>query len=167
MNLHDLFGTGPNLTTLQMAVRSFVMFFVALALIRIAGMRIFGKKTAFDNVLSIMLGAILARGVIGATPFFSTVVASAVMIIIHKILAFLALKYVWGGKIVKGIHRPLYKDGQFNRRNMEITAISKDDIMEGVRMHLNSNSLDIVDEAFIEKNGQVSVTRKQKSPGNN
>src|SRR5215831_5355873 len=69
MNLHDLFGTGPNLTTLQMAVRSFVMFFIALALIRIGGMRIFGKKTAFDNVLSIMLGAILARGVIGATPF--------------------------------------------------------------------------------------------------
>ena len=167
MNIHDLFGTGPNLTTLQMAVRSFVMFFIALALIRIAGMRIFGKKTAFDNVLSIMLGAILARGVIGATPFFATVVASAVMIIIHKVLAFLALKYVWVGKIVKGIHRPLYKDGQFNRRNMEITAISKDDIMEGVRMHLNSNSLEAVDEAFIEKNGQVSVTRKKKLHADN
>jgi uncharacterized membrane protein YcaP (DUF421 family) len=143
------------------------MFFIALALIRFGGMRIFGKKTAFDNVLSIMLGAILARGVIGATPFFSTAVACAVMIIIHKVLAFLALKYVWVGKIVKGIHRPLYKDGEFNRRNMKITAISKDDIMEGVRMQINSNTLDVVEEVFIEKNGQVSVVRKQKMPANN
>lgn len=167
MNIHDLFGSGSNLTTLQMAVRSFVMFFIALALIRIGGMRIFGKRTAFDNVLSIMLGAVLARGIVGSTPFFSTIVIAGVMIIIHKILAVLAVNHVWVGKLVKGIHRPLYQNGEFNRRNMEISTISRDDIMEGVRMHLNSNSLDVVDEAFIEKNGQVSVTRKQKMPGDN
>ena len=77
MDIKELFGSGEHLTALQMAVRAFIMFFITLALIRFGGMRIFGKKTAFDNILVIMLGAILARGVVGASPFFSTVAASA------------------------------------------------------------------------------------------
>ncbi len=160
MDLHSLFGSGEHLTALQMGVRSFIMFFIALALIRIGGMRIFGKKTAFDNILVIMLGAILARGVVGASPFFSTVAAAAVMVIVHKILALLALKHIWVGKIVKGIHRSLYKNGEMNTRNMRIATISKDDLMEGVRLQINSNSLEDVKEAYIEKNGQVSIIEK-------
>jgi len=160
MDIKELFGTGEHLTALQMAVRAFVMFFITLALIRFAGMRIFGKRTAFDNILVIMLGAILARGVVGASPFFSTVAACAVMVVVHKILALLALKYVWVGKIVKGIHRTLYKDGALNTKNMRIAAISKDDLMEGVRMQIHRNSLDEVKEAYIEKNGHVSIIEK-------
>jgi uncharacterized membrane protein YcaP (DUF421 family) len=162
MDIKELFGSGEQLTALQMSVRAFIMFFIALALIRFGGMRIFGKKTAFDNILVIMLGAVLARGVVGASPFFSTVAASAIMVIIHKILALLALKYIWVGKVVKGIHRSLYKNGEMNARNMRIAAISKDDLMEGVRMQINSNSLDDVKEAYIEKNGQVSVIENKK-----
>src|SRR5436853_1529747 len=101
MDINNLFGSGEQLTPLQMGARAFIMFFITLALIRIGGMRIFGKKTAFDNILVIMLGAVLARGVVGASPFFSTVAAAAVMVIIHKILALLAMKYIWIGKIVK------------------------------------------------------------------
>ncbi|HEV8286307.1 MAG TPA: YetF domain-containing protein [Chitinophagaceae bacterium] len=160
MNITELFGSGESLTALQMGVRSFVMFFITLALIRIAGMRIFGKKTAFDNILVIMLGAILARGVVGASPFFSTVAAATVMVIVHKILAILAMKHVWVGKIVKGIHRSLYKNGEINWKNMRIASISKDDLMEGVRLEINSDSLNDVKEAVIEKNGQVSVIKE-------
>jgi uncharacterized membrane protein YcaP (DUF421 family) len=160
MNIHELFGSGQQLTPLQMGVRAFIMFFIALALIRLGGMRIFGKKTAFDNILVIMLGAVLARGVVGASPFFSTVIASAVMVAIHRILAWLAMKHIWVGMIVKGYRRSLYKNGQYNLKNMQITAISKDDLMEGVRLQINSNTLDDVREAYIEKNGQVSIIKK-------
>ena len=160
MNINELFGSGENLTALQMAVRSFIMFFIALALIRLGGMRIFGKKTAFDNILVIMLGAILARGIVGASPFFSAVAAAAVMVVIHKILAWLAMKHIWIGMIVKGYRRSLYKNGEYNLKNMRITSISKDDLMEGVRLEINSNNLDEVQEVYIEKNGQVSVVKK-------
>ena len=162
MDINELFGNGQNLTALQMGVRAFIMFFIALALIRIGGMRIFGKKTAFDNILVIMLGAVLARGVVGASPFFSTVSAAAVMVVIHKILALLAMKYIWIGKIVKGIHRSLYKNGEMNLKNMRIATISRDDLMEGVRLQIHSNNLDDVKEAYIEKNGEVSVVENKQ-----
>jgi len=85
-----------------------------------------------------------------------------VMVVIHKILALLAMRYIWVGKIVKGIHRSLYKNGELNWKNMNVSTISKDDLMEGVRLQINSNSLEDVKEAYIEKNGQVSVIENKK-----
>ena len=160
MNIADIFGSGEDLSPTQMAVRAFVMFFIALMLIRLAGMRIFGIKTAFDNILVIMLGAILSRGIVGASPFFSTVAAAAAMIVVHKFLAWLAMKYEWVGKIVKGYRHSLYHDGVMREDNLRRTAVSKDDLMEGVRLEINKNSLDEVEQIFIEKTGEISVVRK-------
>ena len=163
MDVTEIFGTGEELTPLQIAARAFVMFFIALALIRFGGMRIFGKKTAFDNVLAIMMGALMVRGIAGATPFFSSVAAVAVLVIIHKIFAWLAMKYEKVGMIVKGYHRCLYRNGEFRQRGMNITNISKDDMLEAVRLEINSNNLDDVEEIYIEKNGRLSVIEKEKA----
>jgi hypothetical protein len=35
--------------------------------------------------------------------------------------------------------------------------------MEGVRTHLNENSLDNVDEVFIERNGRLTVAKKNEN----
>ena len=160
MNINEICGSGEELAPLHMAARAFIMFFIALLLIRIAGMRVFGIKTAFDNILVIMLGAILSRGVVGASPFFSTIAAAAAMILIHKILAWLAMKNPWVGKIVKGYRHSLYHNGVIREENLRRTAISKDDLMEGVRLEINKNSLDEVEQIFIEKTGEISVVKK-------
>ena len=160
MNITQLFGSGEDLSPMQMAARAFIMFFIALLLIRLAGMRVFGIKTAFDNILVIMLGAILSRGVVGASPFFSTVAAAAAMIAVHKLLAWLAMKYVWVGKLVKGYRRSLYHNGVMREDNLRKTQISKDDLMEGVRREINKNTLADVEQVYIEKNGEISVVRK-------
>jgi uncharacterized membrane protein YcaP (DUF421 family) len=161
MDIQQIFGSGEELTPLQMGARAFVMFFILLALIRIGGMRIFGQNTAFDNILVIMLGAVLARGVIGASPFWSTVAAAAVLIAVHKILAWLAVKSHVVGKIIKGEERSLYKNGQFNEGNMRASQISKHDVMEGVRKELNTDKLEKVKEAFLERDGAISVIEKE------
>ena len=43
---------------------------------------------------------------------------------------------------------------------MQKTLISKDDLMEGVRMEIHSDSLDQVKEATIEKDGKISIVKK-------
>ena len=160
MNINEIFGSGETLTAMQMAARAFVMFFIALLLVRIGGMRIFGKKTAFDNILVIMLGVILSRGVTGASPSFSTVAAGAAMVLIHKVLGWLAMTHVWVGKIVKGYRHSLYKNGEIDQKNLRKTSISKDDLLEGVRVEIHSDSLENVKEIFMEKTGQISVVKK-------
>jgi uncharacterized membrane protein YcaP (DUF421 family) len=44
--------------------------------------------------------------------------------------------------------------------NLRKTSISKDDLMEGVRLEINKNSLDDVEQIFIEKTGEISVVKK-------
>ncbi|HEY0432504.1 MAG TPA: YetF domain-containing protein, partial [Chitinophagaceae bacterium] len=62
---------------------------------------------------------------------------------------------------VKGEHRSLYKNGSLNVPNMKKSAISEDDLKESIRVAINSNSLEDVQEAVFEKNGHVSVVRKK------
>ena len=85
--INELFGQGSNLNTLQMTLRAIIIFFIALTLIRYTGMRLFGIKSAFDICVTIILGAVLARAIVGASPFIPTVVASAALVILHKIIA--------------------------------------------------------------------------------
>jgi uncharacterized membrane protein YcaP (DUF421 family) len=56
-------------------------------LIRYTGMRLFGIKSAFDICVTIILGAVLARAIVGASPFLPTMVASTTLVIMHKIIA--------------------------------------------------------------------------------
>src|SRR5689334_9998818 len=141
MTWDEIFGTGDPLTPLQMGVRAFITFFVALALIRLGGMRIFGKKTAFDNIIVFMMGTLFGNAVLGKAPYVAVIVASAILILIHKILAWLSMKHTWIGKIVKGYRHSLYKNKEFNERSMKSTHISKDDIYEGVRVEINEDDL--------------------------
>lgn len=161
MNINEIFGSGDQLLPLQMAARAFVMFFIALLLIRVGGMRILGEKSAFDYILVIMLGAILSRGITGSSPFWSTVAAAAMMVLIHKVLALLAMNHSWVGKIVKGYRHSLYKNGEIDHKNLRKTAISEDDLMEGVRREINSNTLDNIEQIYMEKTGQISVVKKR------
>ncbi len=82
--IHDLFGQGFNLNILQMTLRAIAIFFIALVLVRYTGMRMFGIKSAFDICVTIILGAVLARAIVGASPFIPTVIASIALVIVHK-----------------------------------------------------------------------------------
>src|SRR5437868_2805879 len=106
--IYKLFGEGKELNALQMADRAFVMFFITLALIRISGMRAFGSKSAFDNIIAIMLGAILSRPVVGASDFFPTIVAGFVLAAIHKILALISVNNATISHLIKSKERSLY-----------------------------------------------------------
>lgn len=162
MDLYDssLWGVEDRLDILHMSIRAFLMFFITLALIRIGGMRIFGLKTAFDSILVIMLGAVLGRGIVGASPFFSTVAAGLVMVLIHRVLSQLSRTHKKIGMIVKGQHHTLYAGGRYDQEKMRRHGISEDDVKEAVRAHLNTHHLDEVKEVIIEKNGELSVISK-------
>ena len=157
--IYDIFGHGKNLDTLQMSSRAILVFFIALILLRIAGVRTFGKKTAFDNVIIIMLGSVLSRAVVGASPFLPITVASLVFVIVHWLLARLSFKNKLIGKLVKGEKISLYENGKENLKNMAHAKISHDDLLEGVRVKTNASDLANVKEIFIERNGELSVIK--------
>jgi uncharacterized membrane protein YcaP (DUF421 family) len=156
-----IFGEGKDLDTLQMSCRAVVAFLITLALIRIAGIRTFGKKSAFDNVIIIMLGSILSRVVVGASPFIPTTVACLAFVLVHWVLARISWSNDLVGRWIKGERSCLYSDGRIDRKNMKRARISDKDLLEGLRLKINDESLDQVEKIFIERNGEISVVKKK------
>lgn len=158
--LYTLFGSGERLDALQMGCRAVIMFFITLIIIRISGMRSFGRKSAFDSIIVIMLGAILSRTVVGASEFLPTITAGSVFAIIHRILGWLSVKHDIVGKIIKGNSICLYEKGEFINKNLAKSIISKKDIMEEIHGQLNENSLDNISHVFMERSGKISIIKK-------
>ncbi|HEY5462894.1 MAG TPA: YetF domain-containing protein [Hanamia sp.] len=160
--INNLFGHGSDLNTLQMSLRAFAIFFIALILIRLTGMRAFGIKSAFDTCIIIMLGAVLSRAVVGASPFIPTIIASTFLVVIHKIIAEISVTNQTLSHLVKGRPLSLYKDGILNNKNMRKCSLSYGDVMEEIRLTLNQNTLDGIDEIFMERTGKISMIEKEK-----
>jgi uncharacterized membrane protein YcaP (DUF421 family) len=160
--IEDLFGHGTELSSLQMSCRAIIAFFVTLVLLRIAGVRTFGKKSAFDNVIVIMLGSILSRAVVGASPFIATSVACFVFVGIHWVLAKISYHVEFIGKLVKGEKKLLYEAGKQITGNMKKANISEKDLQEEVRLQINKDDLNEVQKIFIERNGEISLIKNKQ-----
>jgi uncharacterized membrane protein YcaP (DUF421 family) len=158
--IHTLFGTGRDLNSLQMVDRAVVAFIITLILIRIAGVRTFGKRSAFDNVIIIMLGSIFSRVVVGASPFLPTTLGCLAFVLVHWMLGWISVRNDRIGRLVKGEKTLLYSDDKPNRANMRKASVSEKDLLESVRLRLNSDDLQQVREIIIERSGDISVIRK-------
>ena len=60
--MNEWWGVNENIGPLEIAARSAVMFLLALLLMRMAGMRPFGKGESFDQIIAFLIGGILSKG---------------------------------------------------------------------------------------------------------
>jgi len=153
-------GINENISPLEIAARSAVMFVVALLLLRIAGMRPFGKGESFDRIITFLIGAILSRGVVGATPFFSTIMSMIMILFIHRILSVFSLYNKWFGEKIKGKNIMLFNNGEFLEENLKSTSITHEDIMEELRMKCQTDSLEQISIVLMERTGELSFIKK-------
>ncbi|HEY6899368.1 MAG TPA: YetF domain-containing protein [Puia sp.] len=162
MNIIDtLFGHGRDLNSLQMVCRSVGAFFLTLGMLRIAGLRTFGKKTPFDNVIIIMLGSIFSRVVVGASPFIPTTLGCLAFVLVHSFLGWLGFYNDRIGRWIKGEKSLLYSQGRERVEEMKVCQISEKDLLEAVRRELHQTGLEDVEEIYIERSGEISVIRKR------
>jgi uncharacterized membrane protein YcaP (DUF421 family) len=161
--INDIFGQGRDLTTLQMTARAILMFFITLSLIRLGGVRIFGKRGSFDNIIAVMMGALLSRGVTGASPFLGVVAATTAMVIIHRVLGASAVRNKIIERFVKGRKVILFKDGKLLHNNLMRACMSLNDILESLRLETKQDSLDKVEVVTMETNGRISFIMKNQT----
>ena len=159
MDVTDLlFGRGDDLSALQMLDRSIVVFCIALVLVRLAGRRSFGQHSPFDACTTVLLGAILSRAVVGASPFWPTVAAGVALAVMHRVVGHLSADQAWFGRLINGPTVVLYADGVFHRTAMRHAQISERDVIEAARKSIRSEDLSRISRVMLEPNGTVSVT---------
>ena len=156
-----MFGEGKELNATQMCCRGIVVFLLALILIRISGRRSFGLKTPLDNIIAILLGAILSRAVVGASPFLPIVCTCLFLVIIHRYISWLTSHYKPLSKLIEGEKILLFDNGRFHIDNMKKALVQKEDIMQAVRKSALTDQLDLIDRIYMERNGEISALKKK------
>jgi uncharacterized membrane protein YcaP (DUF421 family) len=141
----------------QMCARAVVVFFAALAMLRLSGKRTFGSNSPFDVVVKIMLGAVLSRAVVAASPFGATLLASLVIVALHRLLAWAAFHSHAVGRFIKGSTYILVEHGQIRHDNLRKNYLSEKDLWEGLRKSGHVDSLTDAETVWLERDGTISV----------
>ena len=143
----------------HMTWRAVIVFCFAVALARVGDRRFLGHSAGFDIMLAVILGSVLSRGINGQAAFFPTLGGSAVLVLLHHVVAKLALHFGWFSEFVKGSPRVLVRDGKVDPREMARSNITPDDLDENLRLNGNGHDLAEVAEARLERNGIISVVK--------
>lgn len=157
-----IFGEGKDLDALQMSSRGIVMFIVALILLRISGRRSFGLRTPLDNIIVILLGAVMSRAVVGASPFVPVVISCLAITLLHRLFGALIAYSKWFGRFIEGEKIPLFEDGKFSEDKMKRVQLHKEDIMQGVRKSALTEDMNDIEKIYIERNGEISSIKKKR-----
>jgi uncharacterized membrane protein YcaP (DUF421 family) len=150
-----------DLTFVQVSLRGIIVFLVSLAIVRVGNKRFLSKMTAFDAILGFIMASMLARAVNGSGPFFPTLGAGFVLVGLHALIAKIAFRCDKFGKVVKGHSYPIVEDGKPNPKTMKAASISEKDILEEARLNGPVASMEEIQLATLERNGQISIVPKE------
>ena len=163
MDLSDLqYLIGPNspdISWSQMSVRAVIVLAYGILFVRVAGKRTFGKLTAFDIVLAVLIGSNLSRALTGNAPFWPTLAATTVLGVLHYLLGRLSIHNRWLGAIIKGEPRKIISEGVLDENEMKKGELSHGDLQEALRLH-GLEEIEGIKAAYLERNGSISVIKK-------
>jgi len=160
--LHTLLGIGTEpraLTFLQVSIRGVIVFIATLIMMRLGSKRSLAEKTAFDAVLIVIIGSMLARAISGSEAFFPTLGAGFVLVLLHRLIGVAAFYSHTFGILVKGRPVVLVRDGRVQRKNMFWEHISKHDLEEDMRLDANTEDLSKIQVARLERSGDISFIK--------
>jgi len=154
-------GQPKDLTLLQISARCLLIFFITLAFIRIGDRRSLSEKTAFDALFIVLLGAVLARAINGSAAFFTSIGAGIVLMLVHRLFAFIAFKSHWFGKLIKGRDVVLARDGQIDWPAMKRNLVSSHDLEEDLRIEAKTEDISKIRVARLERSGDISFIKRE------
>ena len=159
----ELFGSGKNLTVLQMCFRGFVIFCLTLLMLRISGRRSFGVKTPLDLIISVLLGSVLSRAVVGASPFMPVVFCALLIVTLHRIFSWIIIKNKTFRHLLEGKKILLFENGKFLEKNMNKALVDEEDVKQKIRTQTFQNDLENIEKIYMERNGDISVVKQKKA----
>lgn len=129
-----------------------------IVLVRIIGLRSFSKMTAFDFIVTLATGSLVATAAAASewTGFVQALGAIAVLMALQAFLA--VLRRASGGyrSILANEPLLLMRDGRFRDEAMAASRVSRDDVMEKLRA-AGVVDMEDVRAVVLETTGDISV----------
>ena len=148
---------------LAATVRTILVYGVTLGVVRLGSKRFLGKASAFDTVVSIMLGSIMSRAITSAEDMWQILLSGALLVMVHWLLAALAYRLDWLGPLLKGEKATLMRDGEVDRKAIRSAGVTEHDLQQAVRAE-GVEDMSQVHQAVLERDGTISVIKHRRKP---
>jgi uncharacterized membrane protein YcaP (DUF421 family) len=159
-----LIGPDEGAGTAQLCFRAFILLLFGIACVRIAGRRTFSHYSPLDIVVALIVGSNISRVMTGKAAFFPTLAATLVLVILHRLLAWAAMRWGWLSVLVKARPIRVIEDGKIDEDALRRGNLTRADLVEALRMEQAADPED-VELATLEGSGTLSVVPKKRRQG--
>jgi uncharacterized membrane protein YcaP (DUF421 family) len=144
-------------------VRAFVGYFFLVLIVRIVGRRPGKQMTPFEFVLIFFIGGLALTAMVGDEVSYTNAICQIITLgFAHYTLAWARTKSKRLARLVDGTPLILLENGNWRSETLHHMRISADDVMASAR-DSGLKTLEQVDRAVLERNGEISITPKDQA----
>ena len=137
--------------------RTLFFYFFVLIAYRIMGKREIGQLGVIDLIVSILIAELVAISIEETeNPIYLTIIPIAVLVILEVLFAYISIKSRKFRTLFDGKPSLIICNGKINYKEMVKQRYSLDDLLVSLRQQ-GIKDLDMVEYAFLEPNGELSV----------
>lgn len=142
---------------LETFLLSALTYVAIIIVLRSSGKRTLANFNAFDFLITVTIGSISATTILSKdTKFFDGMTAIITLVLLQYIVAKISVNSKVFNKVIKSEPTLLYYNGEFIYSNMNKMRVSKDDMLQEVRIS-SGMTIDKVDSIILEANGKLSI----------
>ena len=142
-------------------IRTVILYLCVVTALRIMGKRQLGELQPSEFVIALMISDLAAIPVESDDiPIMRGIIPVFTLVLIEFIFSIIILKSETFRRILTGVPVYVIKDGKLIEKNLKKLRICIDDIMEQLRLS-GYTSIEQIDSAIIETNGQISLIPKE------
>ncbi len=154
----DLLGGWSNL--LHTLIVGSLSYFGLIVWLRISGKRTLSKWNAFDFVVTIALGSVLASAVLNkSTPFLQAMVGFGLLVLYQFLLTWLSVRTPVIQKLLKAEPKLLTFQGKLLEDALKSERVAKGEILAAIRASGHS-SVEEIGAVVLETDGSFSVVKQ-------
>lgn len=143
-------------TMLQIILTGIGAYFSIILILRVSGKRTLSKMNAFDFIVTVALGSILATTLTSRqTPLLNGIVAFATLVALQYVMAKLATRSKRVNELIKSTPTMLYYRGSYLKAEMRKERVLEIEVLQAIRS--SGTAHEQVEAVVLETDGTFSV----------
>lgn len=146
---------------MSVVIQATVVFAVLWLVVRVVGKRELSQLSAFDLILLVVIGDLIAEGVISEdTSVTGAVIAVSTFSLLTVALSWLSWRFPRAQRALEGIPTLLIRDGEILDEALRLERVTIDDLHAAARQE-GIRDLDRVEWAVLEQDGSFSFFERE------
>jgi uncharacterized membrane protein YcaP (DUF421 family) len=147
----------PEISVGEKILRSLIVYFFLLIMLRVLGRREVAQMTVFDLIVLLILSNVLQNAMIGPdNSVTGGLIGATAILAINWIVGRAAFSNRWFERAVEGVPMLLVHGGRLVEQNLRRANISKEELLSNLRSQ-GVFAIDDVRVAVLEPSGKLSV----------